>query len=159
VRSPQQIKVGHVTLPNSTLSTVPERELPGSESLYRRYRSLLGTNIGKRLVGKGQALLVMEWQEQLNEIHHLLLKRANPWTLTCLSVSPPARCFTRTRSFGLSELIRARLSELGSGLEREPGGLDWIVRDRREERVDMKWVPPTRCRELDTIIELFQIEL
>ena len=57
------------------------------------------------------------------------------------------------------ELIRARLSELGFDLEREPGELDWIVRDRREWKEFMKAVPATRCQELDTIIEFFGLEL
>ena len=57
------------------------------------------------------------------------------------------------------ELIRARLGELGFELQREPGGLDWIVRDRREGKEFMKAVPATRCQELDTVIEFFQLEL
>jgi hypothetical protein len=57
------------------------------------------------------------------------------------------------------ELIRARLGELGFDLEREPGGLDWIVRDRRERKEFMKAVPATRCHGLDTIIEFFGLEL
>ena len=57
------------------------------------------------------------------------------------------------------ELIRARLGELSFSLEREPGGLDWIVKDRREGKEFMKAVPPTRCKELDTVIEFFGLEL
>jgi hypothetical protein len=55
--------------------------------------------------------------------------------------------------------MRARLGELGFNLEREPGGLDWIVRDRRETKEFMKAVPATRCHELDTVIEFFRLEL
>src|SRR5687767_5933873 len=47
-------------------------------------------------------------------------------------------------------LIRARLSELGFDLDREPGGLDWIIKDRRERNEFMRAVPATRCKELLT---------
>jgi hypothetical protein len=56
-------------------------------------------------------------------------------------------------------LIRARLGELGFDLERDPGGLDWIVRDRRERNEFMRALPATRCQELDTVIEFFGLEL
>jgi hypothetical protein len=57
------------------------------------------------------------------------------------------------------ELVRARLGELGFDLEREPGGMDWIVKDRREGKEYMQPVPSTRCASLDTVIEFFQIKL
>jgi hypothetical protein len=56
------------------------------------------------------------------------------------------------------EIVRARLSRLGFDLEREPGGFDWIVRDRRVSTA-MPALQPTRAGDLDTILELFQIEL
>ena len=57
------------------------------------------------------------------------------------------------------ELICARLSHLGFDLEREPGGFDWIVSDRREGKEFMKAIPATRCRDLDTVIEFFELTL
>jgi hypothetical protein len=57
------------------------------------------------------------------------------------------------------ELIRARLSRLGFDLEREPGGRYWLVRDRREGKEFMKAIARKRIRELDVIVEFFQLQI
>jgi hypothetical protein len=54
------------------------------------------------------------------------------------------------------ELIRARLSHLGFDLERD--GFDYSIRDRREGK-QLPSLQPTRCRDLDTIIEMFELDL
>jgi hypothetical protein len=54
------------------------------------------------------------------------------------SGSEPSDMIDRTLK---EEVVRARLSKLGFDLERDPGGLDWIVRDRREGKEGMKAVP------------------
>jgi hypothetical protein len=54
------------------------------------------------------------------------------------------------------ELIRSQLSHLGFDLERD--GFDYSIRDRREGK-GLPALQPTRCRDLDTIIDLFKLEL
>ena len=54
------------------------------------------------------------------------------------------------------ELIRDQLSHLGFDLERD--GFDYSIRDRREKH-ELPTLQPTRCRDLDKIIELFKLEL
>jgi hypothetical protein len=54
------------------------------------------------------------------------------------------------------ELIRARLSHIGFDLEKE--GFGYVVRDRRE-LLGMPVLQPTHCQDLDSVIDLFMIEL
>ena len=56
------------------------------------------------------------------------------------------------------ELIRARLSYLGFDIERE-GGLDWIVRDRREGHGVLRALQPTKCHSLQSVTDLFELDL
>jgi hypothetical protein len=53
-------------------------------------------------------------------------------------------------------VIRERLSRLGFELERD--GFDYLISDRRMDR-GLPAMPPTRCQELEAVIELFKIEL
>jgi len=54
------------------------------------------------------------------------------------------------------KLIRARLSDLGFELERD--GFDYSIRDRREKH-GLPALQPTRCRDLEMIIEMFKLGL
>jgi hypothetical protein len=54
------------------------------------------------------------------------------------------------------KLIRARLSDLGFELERD--GFDYSIRDRREKH-DLPALQPTRCRDLEAMIELFKLKI
>jgi hypothetical protein len=54
------------------------------------------------------------------------------------------------------ELIRGRLSRLGFDLEK--AGFGYIVRDRREH-LEMPALQPTHCQDLDSVIDLFNIQL
>ena len=54
------------------------------------------------------------------------------------------------------ELTRARLSHIGFDLEKE--GFGYIVRDRREN-LQMPALQPTHCQDLDSVIDLFNIQL
>lgn len=56
-------------------------------------------------------------------------------------------------------LVCTKLADLGFDLKRDPGSLDWIVWDRRAGKGFLKAIPATRCQELDTIVEFFQLEL
>jgi hypothetical protein len=53
-------------------------------------------------------------------------------------------------------VIRERLRHLGFDLTRD--GFDYLVSDRRMDR-GLAAMPPTRCQELEGVIELFKIEL
>jgi hypothetical protein len=53
------------------------------------------------------------------------------------------------------EVIRARLNHLGFDLEKEDFG--YIVRDRREHLVPA--LQPTRRQDLNSVIDLFNIQL
>jgi hypothetical protein len=53
------------------------------------------------------------------------------------------------------DVIRARLHHLG--FDREKEGFEYIVRDRREHLVPA--LQPTRCQDLDSVIDLFNIQL
>jgi hypothetical protein len=55
--------------------------------------------------------------------------------------------------------IRAKLSDLGFDLKREPGSLDWIVWDRHEGKEFLKAIPAARCRDLEMVMEFFQLEV
>jgi hypothetical protein len=57
------------------------------------------------------------------------------------------------------QVIRDKLHELGFDLKLEPSSLDWVVWDRREGKKDMPSLPPTRCQNLETVVEFFQIDL
>jgi hypothetical protein len=48
---------------------------------------------------------------------------------------------------------------LGFDLERELGGLDWIVKDRREGHGVLRALQPTKCQSLQSVIDLFELEL
>jgi hypothetical protein len=54
------------------------------------------------------------------------------------------------------ELTRARLNQLGFDLEK--AGFGYIVRDRREH-LEMPALQPTHCQNLDSVIDLFNIQL
>jgi hypothetical protein len=54
------------------------------------------------------------------------------------------------------ELTRARLSHLGFELEK--AGFGYIVQDRREH-LEMPALQPAHCQDLDSVIDLFMIEL
>jgi hypothetical protein len=54
------------------------------------------------------------------------------------------------------ELTRARLSHLGFDLEK--AGFGYIVRDRREH-LEMPALQPTHCQDLESVIDLFNIQL
>ena len=56
------------------------------------------------------------------------------------------------------ETIGARLNHLDFDLEREPGGVDGLSRDRRAATA-MPALQPTKSGDLDSIVELFEIEL
>ena len=53
-------------------------------------------------------------------------------------------------------IVRVKLGELGFELNRQ--GFGYIIRDRREGKV-LPALQPTHCESLDTIIELFKLEL
>jgi hypothetical protein len=53
-------------------------------------------------------------------------------------------------------VIRERLSHLGFELKRD--GFDYLISDRRLDR-GLPAMPPTRCHQLETVIEFFKIEL
>jgi hypothetical protein len=73
----------------------------------------------------------------------------------CLAVINPRHMNRDLRE----QLIRTKLGELGFDLKREPSSLDWVVWDRREGKRDLPALPPTRCQDLETVVEFFRLDL